>query len=183
LFTLVSSVMIAAAVPAAALAHGRHHHHHHQVRVHHRDFGHVNDMAGDAGTVASFDSATGKLTIALNDGSTVTGTVTPDTEIECEAANEPEHDNFFHKNDHGSGSGDQGGSGDQSGSGDQGDRGDDNNRGDDNDNNDNAMQNCDTSALTTGATVHEAELRLSGNGAIWDRVELAAPAGSSSMDS
>lgn len=164
-FTLVATVMIAAAVPAAALAHGRHHHHHHQFRVHHRDFGHVNDMAGDAGTVASFDNATGKLTIALNDGSTVTGTVTPDTEIQCEAANEPAHDNFFHKNDHGSGSGDQG------------DRGDDNN----NDNND--MQNCDTSALTPGATVHEAELRLSGAGAIWDRVDLAAPAGSSSMDS
>jgi hypothetical protein len=155
-----------------AVAHGRHHRSHHHFRVHHRDFGHVNDMAGDAGTVAAFDSATGKLTIALNDGSgTVTGTVTPDTEIECEAANEPEHDNFFHNNDHGSGSGDNG------------DRGDDNNRGDDNDNDDNNMENCDTSALTPGATVHEAELRLSGQGAIWDRVELVAPAGSSSMDS
>jgi hypothetical protein len=175
LFTLVASVMIAAAVPAVALAHGRHHHHDHHVRVHHRDFGHVNDMAGDAGTVASFDNATGKLTVALNDGSTVTGTVTPDTEIECEAANEPEHDNFFHKNDHGSGSGDNGDHGDR------GDHGDDNNRGDDNDNND--MENCGTSALTPGATVHEAELGLSGNGAIWDRVELVAPAGSSSMDS
>jgi hypothetical protein len=171
LFTLVASVMIAAAVPAVALAHGRHHRHHHQFRVHHRDFGHVNDMAGDAGTVASFDDATGKLTIALNDGSTVTGTVTPDTEIECGAANEPEHDNFFHRNDHG------GGSGDNSGSGDHGDRGDGgDNRGDDND-----MQNCDTSALTPGATVHEAELRLSGAGAIWDRVELVVPAGE--MDS
>jgi hypothetical protein len=45
------------------------------------------------------------------------------------------------------------------------------------------MQNCDTSALTPGASVHEAELRLSGDGAIWDRVELVAPAGSTSMDS
>ena len=91
--------------------------------------------------------------------------------------NAPEHDNFFHKNDHGSGSGDNGDRGDDN------NRGDDNDQGDDNDNDDNDMRNCDTSALTPGAMVQEAELRLSSNGAIWDRVELAAPAGSTSMDS
>ena len=157
LFTVAASVMIAAAAPATALAHkGRHHHHHHHVRVHHRQFGRVSDSAGNAGTVASFDMATNKLTIQLNDGSMVTGTVTPDTEIECNAADMPAHDSFFRKDDHG-GSGDQG---------------------DDNDNDD--MANCGTAALTPGTAVHEAKLRISGDGATWDKVELAAPTGSMS---
>ena len=117
-------------------------------------------MDANAGMVASFDGT--KLTIELADGSTVSGTVNNDTEIECEGINDSQ--TSFHGDDHGSG---------RSGGDDQGDRGDDNgDRGDDNDNDDNPMQNCDTSDLTPGTMVHEARLSLSGAGAVWDKVEL-----------
>jgi hypothetical protein len=61
---------------------------------------------------------------------------------------------------------------------DNGDRGDrnDNDRGDDNDNNDrnddNDMRNCGRINLRPGTVVHEADLRLSPFGAIWQEVEL-----------
>jgi len=42
------------------------------------------------------------------------------------------------------------------------------------------MQNCDSSSLTPGAMVHEAELKLSGAGAVWDKVELVTSSSSSS---
>jgi hypothetical protein len=168
LYTLVASALVAALIPATALArghHGRHHHarHHHKIR--HREFGHAGapvapGMDDNAGMVASFDGT--KLTIELADGSTVSGTVDNDTEIECEGIDDSH--TSFHRDDHGSG---------QSGGDDHGDRGDDNgDRGDRGDDNDNEMENCDTSDLTPGTIVHEARLRLSGAGAVWDKVEL-----------
>src|ERR1700733_943607 len=51
--------------------HGRHHHHH------------FREMR-EAGTISSFDATTGKLTIALTGGETVTGLVTEETRIRCE---------------------------------------------------------------------------------------------------
>ena len=42
------------------------------------------------------------------------------------------------------------------------------------------MQNCDTSSLTPGTIVHEAELKLSGAGAVWDKVELLTSSSSPS---
>jgi len=165
LYTLVASALLAALIPATALArghHARHHHarHHHKIR--HRQFGHAGapvapGMDDNAGMVASFDGT--KLTIQLADGSTVSGTVNNDTEIECEGIDDSH--TSFHRDDHGSGGDDQGGRGD-----DQGDRGDDN------DNDDNDMENCDASNLTPGTIVHEATLKLSGAGAVWDKVEL-----------
>ena len=171
LYTLVASALLAALIPASALArghHARHHHarHHHKIR--HREFGHAGapvapGMDANAGMVASFDGT--KLTIELADGSTVSGTVNNDTEIECEGIDDSH--TSFHRDDHGSG---------RSGGDDHGDRGDDHgdrgDRGDDNDNDDNDMENCDSSDLTPGAMVHEARLRLSGAGATWDKVEL-----------
>jgi hypothetical protein len=118
-------------------------------------------MADNAGTVASFDGT--KLTIQLADGSTVSGTVNGDTEIECDAADMSQ--TSFHRDDQG---------GDHSG-GDQGDNNDNNDQGDDNE-----MQNCDSSSLTPGTIVHEAELKLSGAGAVWDKVELLTSSSSSS---
>jgi hypothetical protein len=53
-----------------------------------------------------------------------------------------------------------------------------NNNGDNDDNDDNDMQNCDTGSLTPGTIVHEAELKLSGAGAVWDKVELLTSSGS-----
>lgn len=190
LYTLAASALVAALIPATALGsshHRRHHARSHHSRTHHgvrhRQFGQSSDpttpsMADNAGTVASFDGTT--LVIKLADQSTVSGTVTGDTEIECQAADMS--GTSFNSDDEASdqsgGSGDQSG-GDQSGGSD--DNGDNNDQGDDNDNDDNdAMQSCGPSSLTTGAIVHEAELSLTGAGAVWNKVELLTSSSSSS---
>jgi hypothetical protein len=130
----------------------------------------VRDGDEVVGTVESFveDSAnpgTGVLTIKLNDGSTVTGKVDRDTEIECE--NEGDDDRLARSGgddgeDH-SGPG-RGGSddGDHSGPG----RGDDD--GDERDDD----HLCSTAELTAGTPVHEIELEGSGAGARFEEVEL-----------
>jgi hypothetical protein len=158
--------------------HKRHHHARHHSRHQIRKFGDVpsgssntgsptTSTSPDAGTVASFTN--GVLTIKLNsDGSTVSGAVTPDTEIEC--ANAAEMDNDF-RMDGGPGPSGSGGNGDQGADNDQGDQADQNDQGDDNDNDD--AQNCDPAmALTAGAAVHDAELVLTSAGATWKRVDL-----------
>jgi hypothetical protein len=175
LFTILASTALFVAAPAAALAHGGHSGHHHK-RHHHfrhesfvghhhaRDFG--NDMI--AGTVTSF--ANNELTITLNNGNTVSGLVTDDTEVKCE---NPEDNDNNGDNDieHGDRVADHG-----PGGGDNGDRGDDNgNRGDDNDND----SMC---TIAPGMGVGNAELRINGAGAFWDEVELVSST-SSSTDS
>lgn len=185
LYTLIAGAAIAGAVPATALAegHDRGHRrdnerqHRHHVRIHHRHFGRIEaPLRQDIGTVASFDGRT--LAIRLNNGSTVSGAVNRDTEIRCAALDR----GFLARNDdHGGGggpgdsSGSSGGPGDSSGSsGDRGnDRGDD--RGDDNDNDrndDNDMRNCGLINLRPGTVVHDADLRFSPVGPIWQEVEL-----------
>ena len=185
LYTVLASALLAALIPATALGRSHHRRHHarsHHARVHrvrHEQFGRSSDPASpsmndNAGTVAAFDGT--KLTIMLADGSTVSGIVNNDTEIECESADMS--GTSFNRDDQGgdnSGSGDQGD--DNSGSGDQGDDNGDNN---DNDNDDNNMQNCGTNSLAVGTMVHEAELRLSGAGAVWDKVELLTTSSSTS---
>ena len=170
LYTLIASALVVALIPATALGRSHHRRHHHHARAHHgirhKQFGRGDapaspSMADNAGTVASFDGT--KLTIQLADGSTVSGTVNGDTEIECDAADMSQ--TSLHRDDQG---------GDHS-AGDQGDNNDNNDQGDDNE-----MQNCDSSSLTTGTIVHEAELKLSGAGAVWDKVELLTSSSSSS---
>lgn len=172
LYTLIASALVVALIPATALGRSHHRRHHHHARAHHgirhKQFGRGDapaspSMADNAGTVASFDGT--KLTIQLADGSTVSGTVNGDTEIECDAADMSQ--TSFHRDDQG---------GDHSG-GDQGDNNDNNDQGDDNE-----MQNCDSSSLTPGTIVHEAELKLSGAGAVWDKVELLTSASSDGDD-
>ncbi len=164
---IVASCAVIAFAPATALAHGQHHKRHHRAhhaRVHHRNFG--GDQGGvnnnqneNAGTVKSFTG--GVLTIALNNGQTVSGQVTGDTEIKCEAMDNDMSSLRSHDRH-----GDNGGDNDRG----DNDRGD-NNRGDDQQgDNDNAM--CSSTDLTTGTVVHEAELRVSSAGAVWDKVEL-----------
>jgi hypothetical protein len=158
----VACCALIAIVPATALAHGHHHKRHHS-RVHHRTFGHDWNQSGssttstssdqNAGTVQSFTG--GVLTIALTDGQTVSGAVTNDTEIECQAA---DMSGSLRSHEHG---GDNGN-----------DQGDDQGQGDD----DNGNANCSSADLTPGAVVHEAKLRLSGAGATWDKVELVTAA-------
>ena len=171
--TVVATCAVVAFIPASALAHGhgRHHHRDHHARIHHRQFGHAWGQAGkttptspsadqNAGTVQSFTN--GVLTIALTSGPTVSGMVTPDTEIECRAPDTSVMQSHDRGDDNGGGDdrGDQGPGDDDQGN--QGPGDDDNENG----------QNCDMRALTPGAVVHEARLSVSGAGANWDKVEL-----------
>jgi hypothetical protein len=177
--SVVACCAVIAIVPASALAHGEHHKRHHRAhhaRVHHRNFGgDQNQGAGqnqnqdqNAGTVQSFTG--GVLTIALNNGQTVSGDVTNDTEIRCEAA---ENDmSSLRSHDRGGDNGDHGDN--NRGDNDQGD-----DRGDDNNDNDNNVM-CSSTDLTPGTVVHEAELRISSAGAVWDKVELVTQSPQSS---
>ena len=140
-----------------------------------------NPSGDTAGTVASFDGTT--LVITLNDGSTATGTVTPTTAVTCPSS----ATNTTGTGSDQSSSGDQnsGSSGDQtdqtSGSssdqGDQGDQGDQNDQGDaaasgDGSSQDSTAGSCSSSALTQGAVVREAALKVSSTGSSWLEVKL-----------
>ncbi len=194
--TTTASALVLAVAPASALAQRHHHKRHHgrthharthHVRVRHLRFGDVTTPpssttttptpttppttprtppASAIGTVASFDGTT--LMITLTDGSTVSGVVTNDTEIECEA---PSMSTTMHSDD---GGGDHGGNGSgdnqSSGSGNQS-GGDDNGQGDDQNENEN-NQACATANLRPGASVGGAELRISSDGSVWEKIDL-----------
>jgi hypothetical protein len=118
--------------------------------------------------VSSFDGTT--LVIKLTDNSTVSGKVTPDTEIDCQSAQQSfqgDEGTSGGSGDQGDQSGDQGGP--SGGGNDQGDQGDDDNG--DGDNGDGG-QSCGTANLTPGAVVLGAELKISSAGATWSQVEL-----------
>lgn len=150
--------------------HGRHHHDH--GRHHHRFL----EMR-EAGTISTFDPSTGKLTIALLDGGTVTGLVTEGTEIKCEGV-----DNRLDRRDHGGGDNSGPGSGDDNGG--QVEPGDDNGgRGEPEPGDDNGGEtppvgapegeaSCSVASLVPGAFVGEAELRLEGGSAVFEEIEL-----------
>ena len=188
LFTLMACGALIAVAPATALARhhhqGRHHarqHARHHSRVRFERFGSAtpsqptasggNNENGNAqpgqeneqnaGTVASFQN--GVLTIALNDGSMVSGRVTSDTEMECQAS---DSSSTMQRDDQGRDGGDQGDN-----------NGEDNNNEDNNDENagqEDEAQNCSTASLQPGTVVREAELKISSAGATWDKVELAS---------
>lgn len=168
--TLAAAASVLAAAPAAALAR----HHHHAARTHHARIMRFGDLSGqpsttspttgNAGTVTSFTG--GVLTIQLTDGSTVSGTVSNDTSIECAASGqdqsgEDQGDQSTSGSDQSTTDDDQSTStgGDDQGSGedDQGSSGD-----------------CSSSNLTRGATISAAELRISGAGNVWEKVELGS---------
>ena len=127
------------------------------------------------GTVTSFTA--GVLTITLNDGSTVSGKVTEQTEIHCRVATPPggsgqdgEGEDSGSQGEDGGGPAEEGqpamthrdamstgggedggdGGGDQSGS----------------------SSSCSSEALVPGAVVAEAELSIEGSGAVWDHLTL-----------
>jgi len=192
LLTVAASAVLVTLAPVSALAKSHHHKKHHKrthhARVHkakirHRRFGNVSTPpattpapttpgAPPADAIGTIQSFTGNvLMIQLNDGTTVTGTVSNDTEIECEAMENEPGDDFgrdlaARRADHGPGGGDNSG-GDHSGSG---DGGDDNGQGDDNQTDEN--NNCTTADLMPGTFVRGAELRLSSASATWDKVDL-----------
>lgn len=190
LVTLLMSAAVAIAAPSVALAtHHKHHHsrHHHSARTHrgvrHKRFGKSDQgpssNSQQAGTVTSF--ANGVLTITLNDGTTVSGAVTDQTELDCMAPAQNQGDNGGDDNGGAmTNSRNDGGGGSSSGSGD--DNGGDSGSGDDNGGGDDGNQMCSTAALTPGTPVAEANLEISSTGASWDKVELITASSSSSND-
>jgi len=199
IITAVTSAALA--IPGVAVAshqgerqaredhHGVHHHKRHHRHAHIVRFGAVASsgaasttapaapaVASDetAGTIASF--ANGTLTITLNDGSTVSGKVTEGTEIECRSAmaSAARDDGQGDDNDQGDDRANDGQSSSGPGDGEHGGVSADD--GDDNDANDDGAQDeaehCTTAALTPGAVVREAELRVNSAGAVWEKVEL-----------
>jgi hypothetical protein len=127
----------------------------------------IEDGDEGAGTVASFDDGTGELVINLFGGDTISGTVTDDTEIECENEDDVQPDDHGEDDDgrgHGRRSGDDDEDEDHSGPGHSGEHGDDD-------------EDCDTSALAPGAVVREAELDLTADGLVFGEIELEVVGG------
>ncbi len=180
LIMTIASTFVLAVAPGAALAHhhgGKHKGHHH-VRV--KKFGSdtpnpnggtSSSSSDTAGTVSSFSG--GVLTIKLNDGSMVSGKVTNDTEIECRA---PESQPTTTGGDDSGSGDDNSGDGDHQGGDSQGQPAGSHDASDtgetENEDANEGQAACDSSALTPGAVVREAEVRISSGGATWKKVEL-----------
>jgi hypothetical protein len=157
------------------------HHRHGHHRQHH--------SGGTAGTIASFDTDTGRLTISLLDGETVSGLITDRTRIKCEDEHSPDITASRTHLRHGEEEpgDDRGGRGEEEPGDDHGGHGDevgDDHGGDSSGpgpsgsgpsgHDDNGTgANCTTSDLIVGATVTEAELEIEHGGATFDEVELA----------
>jgi hypothetical protein len=145
-----------------------------------------------AGTVKSFTE--GVLVITLNDGTTVSGKVTEQTEIHCQSGSPTGSNDGSDGGDETGGEdgnpssgspgssaggdaraastssdGEGGGPGHEDGEGGgPGHEGDDEGSGDD----EHASGPCTTAALVPGAVVREAELSIGSSGAVWDHIEL-----------
>jgi hypothetical protein len=155
----------------------------------------VEDGEDNAGTVTSFDAETGKLTINLFGGGTVSGLVNEETEIKCEghmgasASSEGSGSGEAEPGDDNGGEAeagdDNGGQGEEEPGDDNGgeqagdDNGGDNSgpgsensgpgRGDD----EGAAGNCTSADLVPGAVVQEAELKVASGQATFEEVELS----------
>jgi hypothetical protein len=143
----------------------------------------IEDQDEQSGVIDSFDATTGKLTVTLVNGDSLTGTVTSDTEIECENTTttaSTRHDGESGDDNSGSGSTQSGDDNSGPGSTNSGDddQGDNNDQGDDNDDqgeNENEGS-CSTDALQPTTIVKEAELRLTSAGAVFEKIELGGKA-------
>jgi hypothetical protein len=156
----------------------RHHHGHHR-----------HQQGGTAGTIASFDTETGRLTIALAGDETVSGLVTARTRIKCEDEHSPDIAHLRRgENEPGD---DHGGRGEEEPGDDRGEHEEE--PGDDHGGGENAGPgsshsgagpsghddhgtgaNCTTSDLIVGTVVTQAELEIEPGGATFDEVELGA---------
>jgi hypothetical protein len=139
----------------------------------------VIDGEENAGTISAFDATTGKLTIAPFGGESITGVVTPETEIECEGVDNSGSASV--SRDRGSsGSGDEGSSGEEEPGDDHGGQGEEEPGDDDGGNSgpgrgdegNEEEPSCTTANLVVGAVVHEAELQVSNGVATFEKVEL-----------
>jgi len=149
----------------------------------------VIDGEENAGTIASFDAETGKLTIDLFGGESISGFVTEETEIKCEGSSgasvSSEGDGQSGESEPGDDNGGEEEAGDDNGQGEE-EAGDDNGGqeepadenggqgeepGDDNGGENGG--NCSATELTPGAVVQEAELQVSNGKAVFEEVELS----------
>jgi hypothetical protein len=140
----------------------------------------VMDDDENAGRIASFDPASGRLVIDLFGGDSVSGIVTGDTRIDCEG-DEDHHSeaSASHDGEDNSGPSDNSGpGGDNSGPNDQtddhqGDQPGEDQDAEDHQGHDDDNANCTTADLVEGAVVGEAELELANGVATFEEVELA----------
>lgn len=136
----------------------------------------VIDGDENAGTIAAFDTSTGKLTITLFGGDTISGLVTDRTRIKCEDEHSPDVSTRARHGEEEPGD-DRGGHGEEPGD----DHGGNNSgpgsshsgRGPSGHDDHGTGANCTTSDLIVGATVEEADLELEHGSASFDEVELA----------
>jgi hypothetical protein len=158
---------------------------------HHRSDKRHGHHGQPSGTIQSFDTATGRLTIALLNEEMVSGLVTDRTRIRCEDEHSPDitasRTHLRHgeeepgddrggeepgddRGGHSEEPGDDNGGGDNSGPGNSNSAGSGPSGHDDN----GSGANCTTSDLIVGAVVTDAELEIEHGGATWDEVELAS---------
>ena len=139
----------------------------------------------EAGTISSFDTTTGKLTITLTEGETVTGLVTEGTEIKCPAPEE----GIAQRRDGGGEPGDDGEQGEEPGDDDgaQGEEPGDDDGGDSGqvwsgdegggegcDHHEAGQGSCTVASLIVGTVVGAAELRLEGGKAVFTEIDLGS---------
>jgi hypothetical protein len=137
----------------------------------------VMDGEENAGTIASYDTETGKLTINLFGGETVSGFVTEDTQIRC--GHEGDHGDDEDGNSEATTSSDEDSSGDHGdqASGpptqaeDENDQGEDQN--DDSEDGDGQAASCTPADLAVGVTVAEADLSIQNGKATFEEIDLA----------
>jgi len=143
----------------------------------------VMDGNENAGTITAFDANTGRLTISLFNGDSVSGLVTDMTRIKCEDEHSPdvtvrarhgEEEPGDDRGDDGEEAGDDnGGQGEEPGDDNGGEAGDNSGPGPSGHDDNGTGANCTTSDLVVGATVEEAGLELEHGVATFEEVELA----------
>lgn len=138
----------------------------------------IPDGEENAGTIQSFDPSTGKLTIALFGGETLSGIVGEETEIECGGDHREMASASEDGEEHAGSEGEEGEGEGEGEPGDHGEEGEDHHGEEEPGDGDGPAgegeaPSCTTADLTEGATVKEAELRLESGTATFEKVELA----------
>ena len=134
----------------------------------------IEDGDENAGTIASFEDDV--LTINLAGGGTLAATVTERTDIECDddADDDRGHDEDGDDDHHGDDDHDGDDHGDDDGDGDHHGDDDDDARAAHGDRHGDG-EDCGEEALTAGATVLEAELKVRSGKAVWKELEVLKP--------
>ncbi len=135
----------------------------------------VMDDDENAGRIASFDPAGGRLVIDLFGGDSVSGIVNGDTRIRCEGEDRHSDASASHDVEDSSGPSDNSGPNDPAEGADdqQGEQPGEDQVAEDQQGHDDDNANCTTADLVAGTVVEEAELELANGVATFEEVELA----------